>query len=217
MDCTSILDREEVLAVLKDLRRRARRAPNSRMNLVIFRLSCCCGLRCCEITGLQVGDVICGGSRPVVRIRKDNTKGRAGKRKGRLVPLWWDAGTLADLSNWLEYCKALGRKNTDRFLFGQNPRTFGQDLEESLIAKRWRSAIRSLGADRVRQLSIHKGRHSFASHSLHCGRSLAGVRDALGHSSIAVTSIYAHTIEAEGVKDLFAPEPKKPRQKKEVA
>lgn len=216
MDATSILGKDEVLLVLKDLKRRAKRSANSRLNLIIFRLSCCCGLRVCEITGLQVGDVVVGGSRPVIRVRKDNTKGEAGKRKARLVPLWWDAETKADIAAWLDYCKQLGRNATDRFLFGQNPKTFGQPLERTLVQKRWKSAIRPLGVDRCRQLSIHKGRHSFASHSLHVGHSLAGVRDALGHSNISTTSIYAHTIEDPNIQPLFPAEPK-PNRKRKVA
>lgn len=214
MDATSILGKDEVLLVEEDLKRRAKRSANSRLNLVIFHLSCCCGLRVCEIVGLEMRDISIGGKFPVIRVRKENTKGEHGKRKARLAPLYWNKETLTVISTWLEYCKTIGRQPTDKFLFGQNPKTFGQPLERSLVQKRWKSALRPLGADRVRQLSIHKGRHSFASHSLHVGHSLAGVRDALGHSNIATTSIYAHTIEEPGICDLFTPPPKPPRKKK---
>ena len=32
-------------------------------------------------------------------------------------------------------------------------------------------------------------------HTLHAGRSLAAVRDAAGHASIATTSVYTHVID----------------------
>jgi integrase len=61
-----------------------------------------------------------------------------------------------------------------------------------------------------RHVTIHDGRHTFASHALAGGRSLVEVRDALGHRSIATTSLYLHLVEEdEAVGNLFAPgEPK---------
>jgi len=54
-------------------------------------------------------------------------------------------------------------------------------------------------------LTIHHGRHTFISHALAGGRTLAEVRDAAGHSSVLVTSAYLHVaVEDEGtVGDLF--------------
>ena len=42
---------------LDDLRRKALRSRNTRLNLVLFPLATCCGLRASEIAQLQVGDV----------------------------------------------------------------------------------------------------------------------------------------------------------------
>lgn len=53
-DATNILTRRELQAVLTDLRRKAPRSKNTRLNLVIFPLSACCGLRASEITQLQI-------------------------------------------------------------------------------------------------------------------------------------------------------------------
>jgi len=48
-------------------------------------------------------------------------------------------------------------------------------------------------------LTIHHGRHTFISHALAGGRTLAEVRDAAGHSSVLVTSAYLHVaVEDEG-------------------
>ena len=68
----------------------APRSPNARVNLILVRLSCCCGLRVSEIAGLQVADVRCEVSRPHLRIRRGASKGG----RSRIVPLWWDAATL---------------------------------------------------------------------------------------------------------------------------
>ena len=63
----------------------------------------------------------------------------------------------------------------------------------------------TLGRDRLRMLTIHHGRHTFISHALAGGRTLAEVRDAAGHSSVLVTSAYLHVaVEDKGeVGDLF--------------
>lgn len=203
MDGSKILTREEVQHVLFDLKVRAKRSINSRLNKIIFRLSCCCGLRVKEICGLDLGDVMAGGPRPGIRVRKDITKGREGKRRARLVPLWWDAGTLADIAAWLEYRRASGASKDDPFVCGHTKGCWGERLTEDRAAKRWRTAISVLGQERRMQLSIHCGRHSFCSHALGIGRSLAEVRDAAGHASISSTNIYLHFLEKTGVQDLF--------------
>jgi hypothetical protein len=45
LDATKILTRRELAAVLNDLKRKAPRSKNTRLNLALFRLACCCGLR----------------------------------------------------------------------------------------------------------------------------------------------------------------------------
>ena len=57
VDETKILSRSEIASVLADLKRRSRRSVNTRMNLAIFRLSTCCGLRVSEISGLKLQNV----------------------------------------------------------------------------------------------------------------------------------------------------------------
>ncbi len=54
-------------------------------------------------------------------------------------------------------------------------------------------------------LSIHCGRHSFVSHSLAGGRTLAEIRDAAGHANVSTTSIYLHIVhdDGDGVGNLF--------------
>jgi integrase/recombinase XerD len=72
------------------------------------------------------------------------------------------------------------------------------------IRKRFRTACRSLGVERLATLTIHHGRHTFISHALAGGRTLAEVRDAVGHANISITSAYLHVaVEDEGVGKLF--------------
>ena len=84
---------------------KARRSPNTRMNLVILRLACCCGLRLSEISGLRLGDVRVGVDRPHLVIRP--TIAKCGR--GRVVPLLWDQGTLDDIAAWVATRRAPGR------------------------------------------------------------------------------------------------------------
>lgn len=60
VDRSRVLTRAEIAAVLADLRRRARRSRLTRRNLIIFRLSACCGLRVGELTRLRLGDLHLG-------------------------------------------------------------------------------------------------------------------------------------------------------------
>jgi site-specific recombinase XerD len=48
------------------------------------------------------------------------------------------------------------------------------------------------GDIRLASLTIHHGRHTFISHALAGGRTLAEVRDAVGHSNVSITSGYLH-------------------------
>ncbi len=49
-----------------------------------------------------------------------------------------------------------------------------------------------LGTARLETLTIHHGRHTFISHALAGGRTLAEVRDAAGHVNVSITSGYLH-------------------------
>ncbi len=62
-----------------------------------------------------------------------------------------------------------------------------------------------MGKVRLRTLTIHHGRHTFISHALAGGRTLAEVRGAAGHANVSITSGYLHVaVEDEaGVGSLF--------------
>lgn len=192
----------EVWRVVKDLRTRSKRSLSKRLNLIIFRLSAGAGLRRTEIGGLLMSDVVLTGPNPYVLVRRDNTKGQRQKRRQRFVPLNWDKKTLDDITAWFDWRVALGAKPEDPFVCGVSKPTFGKPLGLSQIAKRWRTAIKCLGKARVKQLSIHTGRHTFATIALEVGHSLPEVRDALGHRNLLTTSIYLHAVSRK-VPDLY--------------
>ena len=67
------------------------------------------------------------------------------------------------------------------------------------LRTRFRTACKVLGVERLQALTIHHGRHTFISHALAGGRTLADVRDAAGHANVTVTSGYLHVAVDEGV------------------
>jgi integrase len=206
VDSTWIFTSAELASVLTDLRRRSRRCDrgiNARCNLTLFRLSCCCGLRCKEICGLNLEDVIASGPRPCIRVSRWITKGTEQKRKARTVPLWLDLGTLADLTAWKESRVAAGAKPDDPFLCSVNAKTQGQRLDRRLCFRRWRTAIRILGKERVAQVSIHKGRHNYISYMIAAGVPLPAVRDFAGHQNIKTTDVYLHAMPVEALNNVF--------------
>ncbi len=199
-DPTKILTRRELGHVLADLRRKVPRSKNTRLNLVVFRLAACCGLRASEIARLQVGDVHVKMPRPHLRIRASAAKGG----KPRMVPLWWDAGTLEDLSAWRTDRLSRGAKPSSPFVCSWQPERQDIVFSRHTLRKRFRTACRVLGPERLKTLTIHHGRHTFISHALAGGRTLAEVRDAAGHSNVSITSGYLHVaVEDDGVGSLF--------------
>lgn len=200
VDATRILARSEIAEVIGDLKRK-RRSINTRQNLIIFRLATCCGLRVSEIVGLKMSNVKLTGARPHIYVPKEIAK----RQKPRRVALWWDAATLSDLTQWKAERTAQGATGTDTLVCSQSSGTQGKPLSVRNAQARWKAAIKVLGNERVADLSIHCGRHSFCSHALAGGRSIAQVRDAAGHANISTTSIYLHTVidDDETVGSLF--------------
>jgi len=200
VDPTRILTRRELTAVLADLHRKSIRSPNTRMNLILVRLACCCGLRVSEIAGLRVSDIRIESTRPHVRIRRGASKGG----RPRVVPLWWDAGTLADLAAWKQVRLEQGATADARYIGSLQPRRIGTPLSRHTLRKRFRTGCRILGRERLESLTIHHGRHTFISHALAGGRTLAEVRDAAGHANVSITSAYLHVaVDDDTVGNLF--------------
>jgi integrase len=212
VDPAKVMTHGEVRAILKYLHRKKKLSVRARTNLTIFRLSACCGLRGCEIGGLTVGNVwVNSTSRPAIKVAKTTTKGRHNvtrtnpegkdRRKARMVPLWWDAGTLADIRAHKEFRLSQGATDDDLFVIGLQ----GQKLKTARLRARWVVIVKKvLGKERAAQLSLHSGRHTFPSHALHSRRSLPEVQIALGHDSLENTTRYVHQFDNPDAVDLFA-------------
>jgi site-specific recombinase XerC len=208
MRIAGLLDVDEINFVIDTLRARRRDAAD--LQLVIVRLSACCGLRVSEIRQLLIGDIHANGDRPFIRVRRETVKG---KTRTRDVPLWWDSGTRDDILHWLELREMQSRWDpTSPFVASQRPATLNRGLAKRTIQLHWKRAIkRALGADRAEQSSIHCGRHSYASNLFRAGASLATIRDVLGHSSITITDIYVHAQDFDNLKDVFGRQSNEPR------
>jgi site-specific recombinase XerD len=76
--------------------------------------------------------------------------------------------------------------------------TRGERLSRQALRQKFRNACKPLGAERLRELSIHDGRHSFISHAIAAGCTLPEVRDAAGHADLSTTSLYSHTLDDDG-------------------
>jgi integrase len=201
LDPTKVLTRRELASVLAAARPHAERSANARRNLIIVRLACCCGLRVSEIAGLEMDDVLIDVARPHLRLRRETTKGK----RARMVPLWWDAGTLADLRAWKAERNLQGAGGKDPFVCSVQAHRQGLHLQRHAIRRRFLSACKVLGSARLGTLTIHHGRHTFISHALAGGRTLAEVRAAAGHSNVAITSAYLHIVvdDEDAVGNLF--------------
>jgi integrase len=135
-----------------------------------------------------VGDVRTELARPHIRIRNGASKGG----RSRVVALWWDAGTLEDLAAWKAERLRAGADYDEPFLASLIPGRLVKTFSRHTLRKRFRTACKILGAARLESLTIHHGRHTFISHALAGGRSLAEIRDAAGHANVSITSGYLH-------------------------
>jgi len=180
-----ILSLDEIRSILVKLH--LKKTKTARLNLIIFRLSACCGLRISEIASLKMGDCILSKTKPHLIV--------CGKGQvTRHVPLWWDSGTLADIMAWKDFRRSQGATDASA-LVSLN----GKSTNRANLHYKFKTIYRLLGdPERAKTLTSHCGRHSFASHSLASGRTLAEVRDALGHSNISTTSVYLHIANDDG-------------------
>lgn len=226
-----VLSKDEIAKVVKYHHFwRRRKSPGIQLRFAIFRLSCCCGLRCKEIAGLNLGDFFFDSAAPFIRIRKDITKGHRNKRTGevvrkpRKVSLLIDSGTRNDLKAWHEFrMSQSGGDLMAPFICGQVSQAFGirqenvgKRLQRNQVASMWRTSIRCLGVDRMRSTGIHSGRHTCLTHLAADPRfSLAYVKQFAGHANIATTSEYLHAcVDARIQAELFDPREKDTSQGK---
>ena len=184
-----VLTTSEIETVLADLHRRGKRSANSRTNELVFRLATICGLRVSEIAALTM-DNVRPGNRPHVRV----VNGKGGKTATVPIP---DTATVRVLIDHIFDRRKTGARGRDPLVAKSGRNNAGQPFNRSELAKRFKTACRALGEERIASLSVHDGRHTAATQLLERGKSLATVRDFLRHSNIATTSAYLHGAELQ--------------------
>lgn len=198
VDQSKVLTASEINSVLVDLKRKSRRSVNTQQNLVVFRLSTCCGLRASEIGGLKLDNLKLDNERPSIRVPKTVAKGQ----KARVVPLF-DSGTLDDLRAWKTARIAQGATGAALVVCSQHKDSLGNPIDRRNLRTRFKACCKVLGKERAGELTIHHGRHSFVSHLLYNGTPVTEVQRAAGHASLSVTTIYSHLLDAPAPKPIF--------------
>jgi len=184
IDSTKVLTIDEVRRVLADLKGRSC-AWASRAEIV-FRLAVCCGLRVTEISELLIGDVYVNAATSHIKVRSKLKKGAV-----RNVPLHYDRATYEALVGWILGRQVAGAKLSDPLLVTAR----SKPIHRCGLRRMFRAACDGLGAERLRSLTIHHGRHTCASWLLHVGAPPQAVQAMLGHASLATTTIYAHLMD----------------------
>jgi site-specific recombinase XerC len=199
VDRSKVLTKDEILTVLADLKRKARRSINTQTNLTIFRLATCCGLRASEIAGLTLDNLRLDSDSPKIRIPR--TLGKGGK--ARTVP-FFDQATLDDLRAWKAFRLSQGATGADLVVCSQHKDSLGNAIDRRNIRTRYKQACKALGRERQDEITVHHGRHSFVSHCLRAGLDVVSVQHAAGHASLGVTSIYSHLVGESVPGTVFA-------------
>jgi len=170
-----VLSREEVRAILAEVRELRHRA--------CLTLIYSCGLRLGEGCRLGVGDI--DGTRAVIHVRC--AKGA----KDRYVPL--PPRTLAILREcWRSHRNpawvfpSVGRG-------GAGAAAAPMHVPLTTVQQAFRRALKASGVTKAAM--VHSLRHSYATHLLEDGVNLRLIQNWLGHNSPATTAVYTHLTE----------------------
>jgi tyrosine recombinase XerC len=142
----------------------------------MFELAYSCGLRCEEITDLDLDAIDFESEQLRVRGKGD---------KERLLPVGEPAQRA--LQRYLETARPallVGQPDEQALLLSRR----GRRLSSSDVRRRLRRWVReaAIGAG----ISPHSLRHAFATHLLEGGADLRSIQELLGHASISTTQVY---------------------------
>jgi len=161
------------------------RAPTGVRNRALIAVLWRCGLRISEALGLELRDVHLDAG--TVRVR--HGKGD----RSRTVGL--DEQTAALLARWLDRRKKLGA--------GARAPIFctlqGGRLDSSYVRRLLPRLARKAGIER--RVHAHGLRHTYAAELAREGTAINVIRDALGHTSLAVTDRYLRDVAPTHVID----------------
>lgn len=168
-----VLDREEMATLLSRI---PARTPLEIRDRALFELAYSCGLRCSEITGLDVGSLEFDAEQ--LRV-----EGKGGKT--RLVPVGEPAQRA--VAGYLDSGrpKLVAGHAQPRALFVSKS---GRRLSASDVGRRLQKWVREAAV--AGGVSPHSLRHSFATHLLEGGADLRAIQELLGHASVSTTQVY---------------------------
>lgn len=153
------------------------RASRRERDRVLLLTALYCGLRVSELSKLDVADLDFDRRTLFVRLGKG--------KKDRVVPI--PQKLVGPLRGWIG-----SRVSGAVFLSRQGGRLKVRAIQ--LLVKRLAIAAGIPEAGRLRYATAHKFRHAYATRLLESGATVYEVRDLLGHSSIAVTEVYLHSV-----------------------
>jgi len=153
---------------------------------------CRTGMRLGEVIALQWGDI--DFNNRFIIVRRSRSKSHTSTPKN-------DKYRNVDMSRQLTECLSkLKIKRKEEYLAkgeGVPEWIFISEIGTPLIEGHWRERIfkKILEKAKIRQIRIHDIRHTYASQLIQDNRSLAYIKDQLGHHSIQVTvDIYGHLV-----------------------
>jgi len=151
----------------------------------ILRILCFTGIRVSELCSLDLADIRISDN-PQLLIR--GGKGR----KRRHIPL---GGTELDvLQKWIMARERLTSKNRQALFITMDNRSKGQRLGSRGARSIVNKYLRQAGLKQPGR-SCHALRHSMATWLLDAGVPTEAIADLLGHSSIAITAVYAKVVD----------------------
>jgi len=151
----------------------------------ILRVLCFTGIRVSELCSLDLADIKNSGN-PQLLIR--GGKGR----KRRHVPL--GAQELATLQHWMDVREELASDRTEALFLTLDHRTRGRRLGTRGARSIVNRYLLQAGLKQPGR-SCHALRHSLATWLLEAGVPTEAIADLLGHSSIAITAVYAKVVD----------------------
>jgi integrase/recombinase XerC len=145
-----------------------------------------CGLRISELCGLRMDDI--DWNEQIVRVRGK------GKRE-RLVPIGQPA--LTAVQNYWNMLPEAPKVSSP--VFRSDTKKAGS-LSPLHLSRRLKNYLAIAGLDP--RLTLHKLRHSYATHLLDAGADLRSVQELLGHAHLITTQVYTH-VTTERLKKAY--------------
>ncbi len=180
-----VLDRAEMEALLEKI---PARTPLEIRDRAIFELAYSCGLRCEEITSLDLGSL---------EFDSEQLRVTGKGSKTRIVPVGEPAQRA--VARYLERARhSLLDEPSEPALFISKS---GRRLSPSDIRRRLAKWVREAAI--AGGVTPHALRHSFATHLLEGGAGLRQIQEMLGHASVSTTQIYTR-VEPSWLRSQYA-------------